>query len=153
MNFKEKVILFLATGFYVGKIPFAPGTFGSLLALPFCFLLSKVSIGAAILGAVLFSAIAVHIAGAAERLLQKTDPGCIVIDEMAGIWVTFIGISFTPFWICAGFLLFRIFDIVKPFPISFLEKRFSGGFGIVIDDVAAGIFANLILRAAGLYLL
>ena len=146
MNFTNKTAVFLATGGYVGFIPFAPGTFGSLIGLPFCFLLAGIQLSAAIIAALLFIALAIWISGAAAKTLKRKDPGCIVIDEIAGMVVTFIGLPFTLTTAFLGFILFRILDILKPFPIRTLDQRLSGGLGIVADDVVAGIFANIITR-------
>jgi len=146
MNFKEKAAVFLATGFYVGNIPFAPGTFGSLIGLPFCYLLAEIQLGAAIIATLLLIGLAIWISNAAERTLKRKDPGCIVVDEMAGMAVTLIGLPFNFTIVVTGFILFRILDILKPFPIRVLDKRLSGGLGIVADDVVAGIFSNIIIR-------
>ena len=146
MNFREKAVLFLATGFYVGNIPPAPGTLGSLIGLALCFLLAGIQLPPAIVLAVLFIGFAVWIAHAAEKTLKKKDPGCIVIDEVAGMVVTLIGLPFNLTTAVIGFIIFRILDILKPFPIRTLDKRLAGGIGIVADDVVAGIFANIILR-------
>ncbi len=146
MNFREKVVLLLATGFYVGNIPPAPGTLGSLIGLALCFLLAGIQLPPAIILAVLFIGFAVWIAHAAEKTLKKKDPGCIVIDEVAGMVVTLIGLPFNLTTAVIGFIIFRIMDILKPFPIRTLDKRLAGGIGIVADDVVAGIFANIILR-------
>ncbi len=146
MNFREKAVLFLATGFYVGNIPPAPGTLGSLIGLALCFLLAGIQLPPAIILAVLFIGFAIWIAHAAEKTLKKKDPGCIVIDEVAGMVVTLIGLPFNLTTAVIGFIIFRILDILKPFPIRTLDKRLAGGIGIVADDVVAGIFANIILR-------
>lgn len=146
MNLKEKSVIFLATGCFTGKIPFAPGTVGTVLGLPLCFLLSGSDLPITILYTVLIIFFAVWIAHEAVRILEQKDPGCIVIDEIAGLVVTLTGLPFNVFTVIAGFLLFRIFDILKPFPIRLLEKNLSGGAGVVMDDVAAGIYSNLVLR-------
>jgi phosphatidylglycerophosphatase A len=146
MFFREKAAVFLATGFYVGTIPFAPGTFGSLIGLPLCYLLAKLQLTAAIIAALLLIGLAIWISNAAEKTLKRKDPGCIVVDEMAGMAVTLIGLPFNLTTVVTGFILFRILDILKPFPIRVLDKRLSGGLGIVADDVAAGIFSNIIIR-------
>lgn len=147
MKNRKQDILFLATGFYVGYIPFAPGTFGSLVGLPFCLLFGLTGTKGALFLTLLFICFAIGIAHQAEKYLQKKDPGLIVIDEMAGILVTFLAIPFNAETAVLGFYIFRIFDIAKPPPIRYLEKHLPGGAGIVLDDVAAGIFANLILRS------
>jgi phosphatidylglycerophosphatase A len=100
----------------------------------------------AIILAVLFIGFAVWIAHAAEKTLKKKDPGCIVIDEVSGMVVTLIGLPFNLTTAVIGFIIFRILDILKPFPIRTLDKRLAGGIGIVADDVVAGIFANIFLR-------
>jgi phosphatidylglycerophosphatase A len=146
MKLREDAVMFLATGFYIGNIPFAPGTFGSLIGLPLCFTLAGMSLAPAVLFTLLFIFFAVYIADAAEKLLKRSDPGCIVIDEMAGMMVTLIGLPFNPITVMIGFIIFRILDILKPFPIRNLDRRIPGGLGVVADDVAAGIIANLLLR-------
>ena len=143
MSRAERIVIFLATGCYAGKLPMAPGTFGSLAALPLCWLLAQLGRPAALSATVLVIAAAVWLAGTAERLLQQRDPGSIVIDEIAGMLVTFSGLPFTAFTAAAGFVLFRVLDIAKPFPIGWVEKRLDGGLGIVMDDLIAGALANL----------
>ena len=91
MKFRQKAALFLATGFYAGNIPFAPGTFGSLIGLPLCFLLAGIKLTAAIFVTVLIVGLAIWIAGTAAKALARKDPGNIVIDEIAGMVVTFTG--------------------------------------------------------------
>jgi phosphatidylglycerophosphatase A len=152
MNFKEQSVMFLATGFWVGNIPFAPGTFGSLIGLPLCFFLSRIELPLAMVLAVLFIIFSIGIAHAAEKIIRSKDPGCIVVDEIAGMLVALIGLPFNPLTVAIGFVVFRILDILKPFPIRALDKGISGGVGVVADDVVAGIFANCLLRLF-LYLL
>ena len=151
MKFSDATVLFLARGFNIGNIPFAPGTFGSILGLPLCFALAGLALPLALLCVVLLIGMAVWIAADAEKLLKKKDPGCIVIDEIAGMAVTLVGLPFNLTTAVIGFIIFRILDISKPFPIRTLDKRVSGGVGIVIDDVVAGIFANLLLRLIMVY--
>ena len=146
MNLREQAVVCLATGFWVGNIPFAPGTFGSLIGLPLCFVLSGIKLPLAIVSAVLFIFFAAWIAHVAEKIIKRKDPGCIVIDEIAGMLVTLIGLPFNLITVGVGFIIFRILDILKPFPIKVLDKRISGGIGVVADDVVAGIIANLLLR-------
>ena len=151
MKFRNAAVLFLATGFYIGNIPIAPGTFGTILGLPLGFVLAGLKLPLAIVCTMLFIVIAVWIANDAEKILQKKDPGCIVIDEIAGMAVTLVGLPFNLTTALIGFIIFRILDISKPFPIRAIDKRVAGGVGIVIDDVAAGIFANLLLRLIIVY--
>jgi phosphatidylglycerophosphatase A len=95
---------------------------------------------------VVFIFLAMGIAAAAQNLMNRSDPGCIVIDEIAGMMIALLGLPFNWVIVAVGFIFFRILDVLKPFPIGRLEQRLSGGVGVVIDDVAAGIMANLALR-------
>ena len=146
MNFRDKSVMFFATGCFIGNTPFAPGTFGTILGLPLCFLLAETELPVAVFLIVIFIIFAVLIAHNAEKILKKNDPGCIIIDEIAGIVVTFIGLKFNIISALTGFIIFRFFDILKPFPIRFLEEKVPGGAGVVIDDIMAGIYSNLVLR-------
>lgn len=138
--------LLAATFFGAGYAPVAPGTAGSLAALPL-FLLVRGTAPAwaeVSLSVVLF-AVGVWSASAAERLLACEDPGPVVIDEVVGMLISLIGVSATWPAIGAAFLAFRLMDIVKPFPARRLE-RLHGGWGIMADDVAAGVYANLVVQ-------
>ena len=101
-----------------------------------------------ILGFILF---AMGIASAAEKIIKQRDPGQIVIDEIAGLMVTLAGLPFNLKTALAGFIIFRVFDILKPFPIRMIDRSVGGGSGIVLDDVMAGIYGNLIIRL-GIYI-
>jgi len=146
MKFADRLIIFLATGFYSGKVPFAPGTFGTGVGLIFCFFLSKAGMFVMLSCLLLIIFLSVLIAGKAASLLETEDPGEVVIDEIAGIIITMAGLPFTVLSVITGFVLFRFLDILKPFPIRYIEKKMSGGTGIIMDDVAAGIIANIVLR-------
>lgn len=147
MNVKEKLVIFLATGFFAGNISIAPGTCGSIVGLLFCFFLSGAGLLFASLITVAFIVFAIWIAGKAEKIIKQKDPGSIVIDEIAGIMITLLGLPFNFISVISGFFIFRILDIIKPFPISSIEKKLSGGTGIVMDDVAAGFLGNCLLRS------
>ena len=136
----------MATGCYAGYVPKAPGTAGSLVAIPLCYLVSRLDTAQAIVLVLLFMGLAVWMSGAAEKLFDEKDCGLIVIDEIAGMTVTLFLVPWTVTTVLLGFLLFRIMDIVKPFPIRTLESRLSGGWGVVGDDVLAGIYAHVVLR-------
>jgi phosphatidylglycerophosphatase A len=146
MKFRERAVLFVATGCYIGTVPFAPGTFGSLIGLPVCFLLSRLNFLQSVVWILILVFFAIAIASAAEKIIKQKDPGQIVIDEIAGLAVTFAGLPFNLKTVLAGFIIFRAFDILKPFPIRVLEKGVGGGSGVVLDDVLAGIYANLVVR-------
>jgi phosphatidylglycerophosphatase A len=136
----------LATGAYIGKIPFAPGTFGSLWGLPAAYLLSSAPVATAMAATGAFIIVSIFVAERAVQLLGRDDPGCVVIDEVAGMMVTLLAIPFHAGTAAAGFVVFRILDILKPFPIRAAERRIPGGAGVVLDDVVAGVMANLLLR-------
>jgi len=146
MHFVDKAALFLATGCYVGKIPFAPGTFGSAVGLPIAYLVSLTPLPFSLLFIIAFIGFAVLISNRAEIVMAKKDPGDIVIDEIVGIVITFINFAVNVWILIAGFILFRIIDIMKPYPIRWIDRQVPGGCGVVLDDVIAGIYANLILR-------
>jgi phosphatidylglycerophosphatase A len=136
----------LATGCYIGNLSFAPGTFGSVLGLFPCYLLSKIGWLLSLSLSIAFIFCAMWIAHEAENILKTKDPGCIVIDEIAGMILTMTGLPFNMMTLILGFVLFRTLDIWKPYPIRLLEKKLPGGVGVVMDDVAAGILSNLVLR-------
>nr|WP_297349684.1 phosphatidylglycerophosphatase A [uncultured Glaciecola sp.] len=132
---------FLALGFGSGLVPMMPGTFGSLSALPLLFAMSFVSLEVFIFITVISSLVGIYLCGKTARDLKMHDHGSIVWDEIAGMMVTFIAIPLNPLSLLLGFLLFRFFDILKPWPISVLDRRVHGGFGIMIDDIVAGAIA------------
>ena len=134
-----------ASGLGLGYSPVAPGTAGSLLGIPLFLLISSFSWPLYLLTAVAFSCLAMVISDHAERLFNEKDCPRIVIDEIAGMLFTFFLISPTILHIVLGFLLFRFFDIVKPFPVNWLQNNLPGGIGVVADDIAAGVYANIVL--------
>lgn len=135
-----------ATGGYVGYLPVVPGTFGTLAGLLPVYLISLLGNGPALIVLALTIGLAVWTAGRAEKQIGATDPGCIVIDEIAGIMVTLWSLPFEWLPVTAGFFIFRCLDMLKPFPIRQIEKKLPGGFGIVADDVVAGLIAHVLLR-------
>jgi len=136
----------IATGFGAGYLPKAPGTWGSLLALPLHYFLRQLAPNhyALALGAIFF--IAVITAGQAEKILDRKDPGVVVIDEVIGMLITLIAAPNNPLIWLLGFALFRFFDIFKPYPIRLIDQRVNGGMGIVLDDVLAGIYSLIVLQ-------
>ncbi len=136
----------LATGLYTGYIPVASGTFGTVVALPLCYLLSVLGPVEGIIFTGAFMGFAVWTAGEAEKIFEKKDSGLIVIDEMAGFLVTLFLIPWCTKNVVIGFIVFRLMDVVKPFPIRSLESKLPGGWGVVGDDILAGVYANLALR-------
>jgi phosphatidylglycerophosphatase A len=148
---QNAIVLYLATGCKSGYSPVAPGTAGSLAALLPCGLLSLLPLSVSTIFLIAFIVLAVWAAELAEGILGQKDPGCIVIDEFAGMMITLIGIHFTWQSVLSGFIIFRIMDILKPFPIRYLERTIPGGAGVVLDDVAAGVAAHLVLRLLCLF--
>jgi phosphatidylglycerophosphatase A len=132
---------FLALGFGSGLVPMMPGTFGSLAALPILFAMSFVTLEVFIVITVVSFLVGIYLCGKTARDLKMHDHGSIVWDEVAGMMVTFIAIPLNPLSLLLGFLLFRFFDILKPWPISVFDRRLDGGFGIMIDDIVAGAIA------------
>ncbi|MBC2703973.1 MAG: phosphatidylglycerophosphatase A [Desulfobacula sp.] len=146
MTLNQKVIMFFATGCYSGKIPFAPGTFGTIAAIPFVlvFLIIPSSFyGVYIAGLILA---AIYFSDQAEKILGEKDPGCIVIDEIAGFVVTMSLVSVNIYTLVAGFFIFRFFDIVKLGPVKYFENNFPGGAGVVLDDIMAGVLSAIVLK-------
>jgi len=142
----NRLFLLLATGFGVGNSPIDPGTLGTLLAIPVYYFLSNITSPLYEITLIGFFFLSVWISENAETFFGKKDDQRIVIDEMIGFLITMLWIPKTILFIIIGFILFRFFDILKPFPIRHLEKRLKGGFGVVLDDVAAGVYANIVLR-------
>jgi len=148
-------ILFLATGGFVGYVPVAPGTFGSLVAIPLFWLFAGVQRDSVALSLVVFALLtlaACWVAAQAEVILREHDSHAIVIDEIVGYLAATLFL--TPTWSHAvvAFLIFRVLDIVKPFPASYVDERLAGGYGVVLDDVVSGLYANLATRLAFLLL-
>lgn len=136
----------LATGLGVGLIPWAPGTFGTLLGVPLAWAIGRLpSIGLQVAVIVAICVAGIPICTSAARRLKAKDPGAIVLDEIASLPMTFFLVPLDATTIVAGFLLHRIFDISKPPPARQLE-RLPEGLGIMADDWIAGIYSNVALR-------
>ncbi|WP_268991501.1 phosphatidylglycerophosphatase A [Limnobaculum eriocheiris] len=138
----------IATGFGSGLSPKAPGTFGSLAAIPFFYLLQMLPMPAYLLMLVITFALGVWACQAATDAIGMDDHGAIVWDEFVGMWITCIALPQGFIWMIAAFITFRFFDILKPWPIRWFDNHCSGGFGIMIDDVVAGLIAFGVIQAA-----
>ena len=153
LNFKHPAT-WLATWFGCGLMQPGPGTWGTLGALPFgIILLISGGIPALLIASAICYMLGLWSAKHFERMVREKDSGMIVIDEAVGLWIALIPCVLTPLSVGLAFVLFRVFDILKPFPIGWLDKRVSGATGVMIDDVLAGIYAALVmigLRYAGL---
>ena len=143
---RNDLIVFLATGCFTGFLPLMPGTWGTFASIPVVILAHKGGTTSQLISAVCFIVFAVWTAGKAEVLLGTRDAGPIVIDEMAGFVISVLWLPLSLLTVCVGFILFRLFDIVKPPPIGSLDKRLHSGWGVVMDDVLAGFYTNISLR-------
>jgi phosphatidylglycerophosphatase A len=129
-------------------MPFAPGTFGTLMAVPFYLLLRLLPLWAYLLFIIGFIIFTSWLCDRISRETKTDDHPGMCIDEFAGFFVTMIAAPAGIIWIIAGFILFRLFDIVKPWPISWADENIHSGFGMVLDDVLAGVYACAIMQAA-----
>ncbi len=139
--------MLIATWFGCGRLPWMPGSWGALAALPLAWAITAIAgtYGLAIAIVIVF-ALGCWAAGWAASEAGAEDPGWIVVDEVAGQWLTLLVAPLSLVAYGAGFLLFRLFDIWKPWPVRWAERRFGGGFGIMVDDVLAAIYAMIVLE-------
>ena len=142
----DRLLMFIATGAGSGRLPLAPGTWGSAVGVLIWLAIGRFSLPAygATVG-VLF-VIGVAAAGAAEKIVDQGDPGLVVIDEIVGQLITLAAAPYHPASALAGFALFRLFDILKPFPVGWIDRHLHGGLGIMLDDVAAGLYALMVVQ-------
>lgn len=136
---------FLALGLGSGLLPRAPGTWGSLAAIPLYYLLALLPAPAYLAVLALSFLLGIWLCGRAARAMGVHDHGSIVWDEFVGVWITLAGQPLNIGWVLLGVLLFRLFDIIKPWPIQWLDRRVAGGLGIMLDDGVAGLVALLLL--------
>jgi phosphatidylglycerophosphatase A len=144
-KFTREVVMFLAQGAYSGRAPVAPGTAGTAVGVLVYLGVRRLSPEAYVLLCFLIVLIGMWIADRAEGLLGKKDHPSIVIDEIAGYLVAMFMVPHGWSFVIIGFLLFRIFDIIKPYPLKRLQNL-HGGIGVMVDDIGAGIYANVVLR-------
>ena len=141
-----KLGLFLATCGYVGHVPVAPGTAGTLVGVAVFYGLR--AFGGTVVEAaaiVILFAVGVWASGVAERHWKRTDPGPVVIDEVVGTLITLLWLPLTPLGVFVGFLVFRVLDVVKPWPAARFESL-HGGLGVMADDAMAGVYGHLLLQ-------
>ncbi|KOE81954.1 phosphatidylglycerophosphatase A [Vibrio aestuarianus] len=147
----------LATGFGSGLSPVVPGTMGTLASVPFYLLLVQLPTVLYASVVVITCLVGIKICQVTSDDMQVHDHGSIVWDEFAGFWITMLVVplfNLSPFdwkWLVTGFILFRFFDMVKPWPIGWLDKRVHGGLGIMLDDIVAGVMSAITLYWVGLY--
>ena len=138
-------MLLLAYGFGSGLSARAPGTMGTLAAIPIWYWMSGWPLASYVVGVYLAALVGIYICGRAAEKVGVHDPAGIVWDEFVGFWIAMSAVP--PSWLAlaVGFGLFRLFDIVKPWPISWLDQNVDGGLGIMLDDIAAGLISALIM--------
>ena len=136
----------IATLGFIGYLPVAPGTFGTFAALAF-FALIKPTIPVQVFLLIFVTTIGIFASSRAEEILNEKDSSHIVIDEFAGYALSVLFLPHTLSSLVVSFLLFRFFDILKPLPIRWIERTLPGGFGIMADDLVAGIYTNVVIRA------
>jgi phosphatidylglycerophosphatase A len=148
----RRFIILLATWWGAGFSPLAPGTVGTLAAIPLFLILSLLPLWLYLCCLLGLALLACWAAGRAETIFGQKDPGAVVIDEVVGFLVVMIALP--PTWpsLLAGFILFRAFDVIKPPPIRFLEQAVKGGYGVVLDDVLAALYAHIVLRILAIFL-
>ena len=137
---RDRLVTFLATGFGSGRCPVGPGTAGSLLGIGYWWLLMQLPVWLHWVAFVIGVLVAVWSAGEAAELLREPDPTCVVIDEIAALPLALVGLSVAVWPVALGFVWFRVFDIWKPPPVR-QAQAFSGGLGIVLDDLLAALYA------------
>ena len=138
--------MFIASGAYSGYLPKAPGTWGSLVGIVAWLGLSRLAILPYTAVVAFLFIIGTAAAGAAEKIMDRPDPGLVVIDEIVGQLIALALVPHHPVAVLCGFLLFRLFDIFKPFPVGWLDQHLHGGLGIMLDDVMAGLYALAVLQ-------
>lgn len=136
----------LAFGFGSGLSPVAPGTFGTLVALPIYLWMQNLTLGNYVLVVFIMTVFGVWLCQVTANNLGVHDHQGIVWDEIVGYLITMTAAPFGWVWMIIGFILFRFFDIVKPWPIKWVDKKVDGGVGIMFDDILAGVFAFLVLQ-------
>ncbi len=144
----NRLILILASAGGVGFSPLAPGTVGTAVGVLLYFLFSPFPLSIYLLSTTAFLALSCWVSEGAEALLGQRDSPKIVIDEVAGYLITMAGLPGTWVSIAGGFLFFRLLDIIKPPPAGWINRQMQGGLAVVLDDAAAGVYANLLLRLA-----
>ena len=137
----RRFIIVTATWGGTGYSPFASGTVGTAAAIPFYLVLAQLSLPLYLLSVTAFTLFACWCAGQAEVVFQQHDSGKIVIDEVAGYLVTMAAVPLSWQGVVLGFFMFRLFDITKPQPARWFDRSLKNGYGVVLDDVAAGLYA------------
>lgn len=146
INIVKNPVHFLAFGFGSGLSPYAPGTVGTLVAVPIVWLMQHLSLPLYAMVTVLCFLIGIWLCDKTSKDMNVHDHSGIVWDEFVGLMITMFAAPQGWLWLIVGFFLFRFFDVVKPWPVSIADKKVGGGFGIMVDDVLAGIYAIMVLQ-------
>jgi phosphatidylglycerophosphatase A len=144
----DGAVLFLAQGFGTGRAPFAPGTLGTTPGLVFYLLLASLPLALYAGIVTLLTVVGIALCDRAARILGQDDPSSVVWDEIVGVMIALAGTPLSPWSLLAGFAAFRLFDIWKPGPVGWADRRLHGGLGIMLDDVLAGFAALAVLQLA-----
>ena len=139
-------IKLIVTGLGLGLLPIAPGTWGTLLGIPLAILFSYFGAYGYMFATIIVSVGGMVASEIYERRMQSHDNSEIVIDEVAGFLVTMTWLPMTWQSLLLGFFVFRVLDVIKPFPISYVDERVKGGVGVVADDLLAGLVGNILLQ-------
>lgn len=142
---KEKIYKIISTGFYTGYAPYAPGTLGSLIGIVFYLLTEWSFYTYQVFLFLLFLYLSYKSVAYAIGIFNDHDPSEVVCDEILGMWFSLLFFELNIYQIFLAFVIFRFFDILKPFPIKLIEKKFKGAFGVILDDLMAGVYTKILL--------
>lgn len=142
----DRILMFIATGAYSGYLPKAPGTWGSAVGVLIWLCVGRMELLPFLALVTFLFFVGIVSGGAAEKILDRVDPRPVVIDEIVGQLLALTAVPFHPVPILLSFLLFRFFDILKPFPANWIDRHLCGGWGIMLDDVVAGLYAWMVLQ-------
>lgn len=151
-DFWRNPVNFVALGFGCGLSPIMPGTCGTIAAIPIYFILHYLPLKYYLLILAIMIIAGFIICDVVEKRLGVKDHPAIVWDEIVGYLTTMLAAPFSFFWVIGGFILFRIFDILKPWPINLVNKNMQGGLAVMLDDLAAGVYAWIVLHIIGLFI-
>lgn len=146
-EFKLFIAKWISLGFGSGKLPYMPGTYGTVVGIPIFLLMADLTLIPYVLVCIALLILGIWASQVYSDFLGVHDHGSIVWDEVVGYLITMTATPAEWHWIIIGFILFRIFDILKPWPINLLDKHVDGGIGIMMDDVLAGVYGAIVLLA------
>jgi phosphatidylglycerophosphatase A len=145
-GWRRFLVVFGVTGAFVGYLPLAPGTWGTIVGVGLVYWLRSLPTTLFVSLCVALTLLGVWLCAVAQHIFKKHDPQRAVVDEIVGVMITMIGMPVTPYWMLVGFLVFRFLDILKPVPANLADTRLKTGWGVMLDDVIAGVYGNIILQ-------